>query len=278
MKTFLVTVAFLFAVTALSQAQVLKTTVNMQYGHLPIEEQNDLSTFADKVEQYFNGYEWTDDEFEYDVDCTIQIIIGTVQKKTAEKIYKCQFVISSISGENFYDKIWEFPYQESTPLSHSKAQFDPLTHFLDFYAYMVLAGEMDTNGLLLGTPYYDKAMDIANQAKLSKYQQGWSGRVTELQKYTDMRVRPLREVKPHFFEALYFLEEDKVMSAYKEAQYVLTGIKKVYKMQPNSKPLQTFFKSHHKEMAKLFRGHKPELNQLIDIDNKHRETYRKMIE
>ena len=88
---------FLFAV--ISQAQVLKVTVSLQYDHLPQEEQDDLSTFADKVEQYFNGYTWIEDEFEYDVTCNVSVIVETVRKKTFEKMYKTQFLISSISGE-----------------------------------------------------------------------------------------------------------------------------------------------------------------------------------
>ena len=269
---------YLFLLAVISNAQVLKVTASLQYDHLPQEEQDDLSTFADKVEQYFNGYTWIEDEFQYDVTCNVQVIVETVQKKTFEKMYKTQFLISSVSGENFYDKSWEFPYQESAPLNYSKAQFDPLTHLLDFYAYMVLAGEMDTNGLLLGTPLYDKAMDIANQAMLSQYPRGWNIRIAELQKITDVRARPLREIKPHLFEALYFLDEDKPMAAYREALKVLDGIKKVYGVLPNSKPMQTFFKSHYRELASLFRGHNNELNRLIEYDSKHREAYRDMLE
>lgn len=268
----------IFALIVISFGQVLHVSANIQASHLPTEEQNDLNTFTDKIEQYYNGYDWIDDEFEYDVDCNIQIIVETVQQKTAEKIYKTQFLISSVSGENFYDKDWQFPYQESFQMSHSKGLFDPLTHVLDFYAYIVLAGEMDTNGLLLGTPLYDKAMDIANQAMLSQYPRGWNLRIQELQKITDMRNRPLREVKPNFFEALYFLDEDKPMTAYQEGLKVMQGLEKVFKMQPNSKPLQTFFKSHHKKLATLFRGHNKELDRLVRMDSKHRESYRAVMD
>jgi len=278
MKTFISFLVILFTMVFVSQAQVLKATVTVQFSHLPTEEQDDLDTFGDKVEQYFNNYNWVDDDFEYDVTCNIQIIIETVQKKTAEKIYKAQFVISSISGETFYDRNWSFPYQEADPLSHSNPQFNPLTHFLDFYAYMVLAGELDTNGLLLGSPFYDKAEDIANRAVLSPYPQGWTNRITELHKYTDMRSRSLREAKPTFFQALYFLDEDKPMQAYKQGLAVLQGLEKVYKILPNSKPLQMFFNSHYRELTRIFRDHNVDLDRLVEMDSKHREAYRTAME
>ncbi len=268
----------LFVLSAFSFAQVLKVTVTLDPSNLPDDELNILSNFADKVEQYYNGYEWIDDEYEYDVNCRIRIIIQTVQKKSHEKIYLAQFLITSESGEYFYDKTWEFPYDQGTPLSHFKSQFDPLTHFLDFYAYMILAGELDTNDYLKGNPLYEKARDIANQGQISNYPKGWTSRMNLVFMITDSRTRPLREVKPDFFEALYLLDEGKRMEAYKYAKKVLDGMMKVYKVQPNNLYLQFFFNSHSKELADLFRGFKPDLEKLVRLDSKHREVYRAAME
>jgi hypothetical protein len=278
MRIILSVLIILFCSLAAGQAQALKVKVTAQYEHLPTDEQDDLSDFAEKVEQYFNGYTWIEDEYQYDVECNAQVIIETVQKKTFEKIYKTQLIISSASGENFYDKAWEFPYEKSFPLSHTKGQFDPLTHVLDYYAMVVLAGEMDTNGLLLGTPLYDKAMDIGNQGLLSQYSRGWSQRVDELQKITHLNTRPLREVKPDFFEAVYSLNQGKNKEAYDQARKVLAGIEKVMSMQPNNRYLQVFFNSHYRELAQLFKGHNAELEKLITFDNKHRDAYRDVAE
>lgn len=265
--------------SSISFAQVLNVNVTLDASHLSSDELNILSDFPDKVEQYFNNYEWVEDKFNYDVNCKVRIIIQTVQKKTHEKIYLAQFVITSESGEYFYDKTWEFPYDQSTSLSHFHAQFDPIGHFLDFYAYMILAGELDTNDYLLGNPLYDKAMDIANQGQLSKYPRGWTQRMNMVLVITDARTRPLREVKPDFFQALYLLDEGKRTEAYELAKKVLDdGIIKVYKVQPNNLYLQFFFNSHYQDLADLFRGFKPDLEKLADIDSKHRETYRKMME
>ncbi len=259
------------------QAQVLKVSVQVEMSHLTTDQQDDLIDFTSKIEQYFNNYQWTDDEYETDIDCNIQIIIETVQKKTFEKIYKTQFLISSVSGENFYDKTWEFPYEASFPLYHIKGQFDPLTHFLDFYAFMVLAGELDTYGLLIGTPLYDKALDIANQGVLSQYPRGWSTRADDLQKITNIRTRPLREVKPDFFEALYLMDQEEYDKAYTSAKKVLDGISKVFDKQPNNRYLRMFFDAHFRELARLFVGHNDDLNVLVDFDSKHRETYREFL-
>lgn len=275
-KPFLILI-FLFLSINILRSQVLNVTVSIEYSHLNDDQQEDLSNLAEKIEQYYNNYEWVEDEYETDVNCNIKIIIETVQKKTFEKMYKAQFLISSASGENFYDKTWEFPYEPSAPLTHYKGQFDPLTHFLDFYAYMVLAGELDTYGLLLGSPLYNKALDIASQGLLSQYPRGWSQRNEELQKITHIRTRPLREVKPDFFEALYLYDEGKYTEAFSYAEKVFKGIKKVYNSQPNNRYLRIFFEAHHKELAMLYEGKFDILEALVDIDSKHRETYREYL-
>lgn len=263
---------FLFASNSL--AQKLNVSVKVQYEHLIEEAKDELSDFGMKIEEYFNGYYWVDDEFEYDVNCNAQVIIETVQKKTHEIMFRAQFLISSESGENFYDKLWEFPYEKNYSLSHSRGQFDPVAQFLDYYALMVLAGELDTNGLLLGNPLYEAAQDIVNQALLSQYARGWNQRKEDLLKITDIRTRPLREIKPDLFEAIYLLEENKKAEALKYAQIVLAGIKKVYNVQPNNWYLQMFFKTHYRNMAILFSGRNEELERLTTYDSKHRESYR----
>jgi len=158
-------------------------------------------------------------------------------------------------------------------------QFDPITKVLDYYAYMVLAGEMDTYDLMLGTPYYDTALDIANQGAFSQYTTGWSTRLKEHEKITNIRTRPLREAKPDFFEALYLFEEGNIKEARKYAQKVFKNIEQTHNNQANNKYLRIFFEAHYKELAQLFIGNVEVLEKLILIDpvQTHREFYREYI-
>ncbi len=258
-------------------AQVLKISVKIQYDHLSEEDKDELEGLAEKIQDYYNSYSWTDDEYEYDVNCTAQIIVETVQK-THERLYRTQFLISSESGENFYDKLWEFPYTKNQMLSHTPGLFDGLTGFLDYYAALILGGEYDSNGLLLGSKQYEQALDIVNQALLSQYARGWQQRKENLLKITDIRTRPLREVKPDFFEAIYLYDEGDIKEALKLADNVLAGIEGVYDVQPNNWYLQIFLNAHFRELSILFAGQNEKLEKLVKIDSKHRETYREKME
>jgi hypothetical protein len=245
MKIFLICLLFLLIVVPTS-AQVLKSTVTVDFGLLPAEEVNNLIDLSANIEDYFNNFAWTDDEYE-------------------------------TSGESFYDKEWEFPYQPGYLFDHRKIEFDPLCHFIDYYALLVLGGELDGYALNLGTPFYDEAQNLANIGLLSKYSKGWNKRLQELQKIMNVRTRPLREAKPDFFEAEYLLEEGKLDEAIIYALKVLDNIDKVVSEQPNNKYLRTFFDAHYVTFAKIFKGDKETLTRLIQYDSYHRETYREVL-
>jgi hypothetical protein len=265
---------FILCLFVISYSQVIKSTAEISYNHLPLEEHQYIDDLDIQIQDYINNYAWTEDEYETDIDVTIYIIIETVQQKSFEKIYKSQFQIKSVSGESFYDKNWEFPYQIGYPMDHNKMQFDPLCHFLDFYIYLVLGGELDTYGLLLGTAYYDKAQDLANRGILSQYSRGWADRLEELQKITNTRTRPLREAKPDFFEAVFLLQEGRTKEARTYALKVIDAIEQVVKEQPNNKYLKMFFDAHNVTLAELFKNDADILSRLVDYDSIHREVYR----
>jgi hypothetical protein len=259
----------------ISQAQVLQASVTADFGYLPAEEVNNLAELSTNIEEYINNFAWTDDEYETDIDITIFIMVETVFNKGHEKMYRAQFQIKSVSGESFYDKEWEFAYQPGYLFDHSKIAFDPLTHFIDYYCYLILGGELDGYAPNAGMPYYVEATNLGNIGSLSKYSKGWSNRLKELQKITDVRNRPLRVAKPDFFEAQYLLEEGNLEEAKKYALKVLDAIEEVFKEFPNNKYLRTFFDAHHIVFAKILEGDADALNRLIIYDNYHREVYRK---
>jgi hypothetical protein len=274
MRNFVVYLIPLCLMVTAVQNQVLKATVKLNYDHLPNEEQRELEPFKYTIEDYINGYAWTEDEYETDIVINIMLSIETVHKKGHERMYKSQFQISSSSGERFYDKIWEFPYQQGIFLEHDKSQFDPVSHFLDYYAYLILGGELDTYDVFLGSPFYEKALEIVNRGMLSNYSRGWKERLNYLQHIRDSRIRSLREIKPDLFEAIYLLKEGNKAESKKYAVKTFNGIEKAYKLQPNNKYLKQFFDAHYRTLADLYRGDQTILNKLSLYDSLHKEMYR----
>ena len=64
----------LLCIPFLLTAQVLRVSVDLSFDHLPPIEQQFLENFKTQIEDYYNNFSWTDDEFETDVETKINII------------------------------------------------------------------------------------------------------------------------------------------------------------------------------------------------------------
>jgi hypothetical protein len=157
--------------------------------------QEELSGLDQKLNNYITNTAWSDQNQDITINCNIQLIIETFNERGSEKVYRAQFLISSPSGENYYDKAYEFSYIQGQAFESFRTSFDPLLDLVDYYIFLVIGGELDTYDLFAGTPFYDKAQDLANQGKLSNYAVGWQRRVDEVILITEGDHVPLREAK-----------------------------------------------------------------------------------
>ncbi len=106
---------------------------------------------------------------------------------TSDNRYAAQVVVVSQrpiyinndkSGKNtqvirLLDERWEFSYVPSQSMSKDDYRFDPVTSFLDFYAYLIIGLDLETYTDLSGTRYFQKALNICNLANASAYSNGW---------------------------------------------------------------------------------------------------------
>lgn len=257
-------------------SQVLKCTVTVSMDHLQPQDRQDLNTFQQKITDYLNNTTWSDANQDIVLNCNVQFIIETVTSRGNEKVYRSQFLISSPSGENYYDRNCDFVYVSGQAFQSYRSTFDPLLALIDFYANMVIGGEMDTYELLAGTPFYDKAQNIANQGQLSTYPTGWRSRLERAIQNTDGDHVPLREAKFYYYEGLYFVEEDpNPENARKFARAVVERLREVHNKRPSSETLKRFFDSHFQEFCKLFKYDldRTNINAMIEINALHRDTY-----
>lgn len=258
-------------------AQVLNFQVTVQTERLQPRDREDLQDLDQKLVSYINNSTWSDHNQDIVLEGNLQIIVETFSTRGSDKVYRAQFLVSSPSGENFRDKACEFTYYPSQSFEFYRTAFDPLPSLVDYYMNMVIGGEMDTYELFAGTPFYNKAQDIANQGQLSNYQLGWTKRLEQVIRTTDADHVPLREAKFYYYEGLYFIEKERNPAyARKFAKGVIERLEKVYNKRPNSAALKRFLDSHFQELPKLlqFDKNRDNLNVLIRIDARHRDTYR----
>ncbi len=258
-------------------AQRMNCQVSVDMPRLQPQDQQALADLSAKLTDYLNNTRWSDSNQDLVLNCNVSIIIQTVNQRGSDKVYLAQFLIGSPSGENFYDQSWEFMYFPGQSFEFFRTAFDPLLDLIDYYAYMVIAGEMDTFELFAGSPFYDKCQDIANRGQSSNFATGWKNRLDEAILITDGDHVPLREAKFYYYEGLYFVEKNPNPEYARQfAEAVIDRLKRVHNKRPNSRVLKRFFDAHFQEMCKLFSydNDRSNLNILIEINPVHSETYR----
>lgn len=167
----------------LSVAQELSCNVSVNVG--PKVQTTDRAIFDDMksaIQQFINARKWTNDTFQphEKISCSILININdmpsigifsaSVQVQSARPVYNTNYTSLIL---NFADRDWEFDYLESQPLQYNDNTYTSnLTSMLAFYAYLVIGYDFDTFSELGGTPYFQKAMTVVNNAQ-SANRPGW---------------------------------------------------------------------------------------------------------
>lgn len=270
-------IALIFYNTGNAQRLNAKVTVDIPRLREQPEIREALSELNQKLEDYINGTVWNEAYQDININCTIQLIVETYTDRGSDRVFRTQFLISTPSGENFYDRAAEFIYYaRGHSFDQYRTTYDPLLNLVDYYIYMVIAGELDTYELFAGNPFYDRAQDLANQGQLSNYSTGWSSRLDEAIQASDGDHVPLREAKFYYYEGLYYVEkEPNPEYAGQLAKAVVDRLVALHSKRPNSPALKRFLDSHYQEFCKLFQFDKDRLNidRMIDIDARHRDTY-----
>lgn len=256
--------------------QTIKFRITLETQRIIPQEQDILAPLPQQLEDYVNNYDWTGENENIVIECTANLIVETVTNRGSDKIYRSQFLVSSPSGENYYDKSCEFVYQQGHAMNRNRAIFDPLLALVDYYIYMVLGGELDTWLPRGGSKYYDMAQSIANQGAISNYSAGWNDRLDAVRLITDSDHIPLREAKLYYYDCLYNIEAKKNKeNALRLSNLVLQKLEQVHQRRPNSPALKRFFDAHFNEICGLFAYALNDdfVERLSNMDPRHSETY-----
>lgn len=252
--------------------------VNTILKTLPIEKQEKLADFHDKVTHYINSYDWHNNPYDggqIDVDMTIMLEdIST----SSEERYKATFQVTNKYDIQIFDKRCRFAYRSGELVVHENA-INSLTALLDYFIYLIIGGEFDKYGTLEGTPYYEKARDIAQQAKfqLSRYDSegGWDLRNEQINYILSKEHQKFREMVDYYYYGISLIESelDKAREYCAEAVRMLD---KILEEDPKNEYCKNFISSHHAELINLYKNaqDKTVLKKLMILDPDNAESYR----
>ncbi|MBI2270362.1 MAG: DUF4835 family protein [Bacteroidetes bacterium] len=254
-------------------------------------------TMQKAIFEFVNNTRWTRDVYKNDerIECSILINVterssddfkATIQIQSRRPVYKASY--NSVLF-NYIDQEFQFRYVESQPLEFNETtHISNLTSVLAFYANMIIGLDYDSFSLNGGTPYFQKANAIVNNAQNDQAAKGWKSFESQRNRYwmvnnlLDPVYAPIRE----FNYKYHRLGLDVMAQSKDQGKAVIvenmTLLQKAYQARPASFTLQVFFNAKGDELVNIFSGAFPDektkvVNILNQVDPANSNKYQKIL-
>ena len=280
---------FLFAgllITSSLYSQDLNARVQILSPQLQNSNQRVFTVLETSIRDFLNNRRWSGDALQAQerIDCNMVI---TISSWDGSGSFKAEAQIQSsrpVYGSSYYttvlnisDKDFDFNYSEGQPLDFTDQNYTSnLSSLLAYYAYIITGLDYDTFSKFGGTPYFNKAQVVVNNAQNApnsgwKAFEGLRNRFWLSENLTNKTYAPVRE---GLFE--YHREGLDVMSSNqqkgeKAIQNVLPKLQKIDKQKQGSMLPQLFFTAKADELVKILSNSSPQerlraYNLLVEID------------
>lgn len=276
------------------RAQELNCDVTVNTDNIPSTARDYLTNFGAAVEKYLNSNRWTDEDFGGDkIRCTMNIFFLNVvgdnryQAKVFVGSQRPIYVGNDKSGKNttigrILDENWEFTYVPNQQMFKDEYRFDPLTSFLNYYAYLIVGLDLDTYTELSGTRYLQKAFSICSQASSTAFAKDWQQAGTNFSRSSladelmNLKYQPFRlAFFTYHFDGLDLLASEKE----KGLENILKAVETISQLRERQNPrsilARTFFDAKYMEIAEIFQQYhdRSVYARLVTADPSHQGTY-----
>ena len=262
--------------------------LSVEFGNIPTSHREILETeFQNKVSEYLSR-KWSDIDFgneQIPVEVRIFFLNATPDYR-----YSAQLVL--VSSRPIYnsdrntaiirisDESWDFSLPPGKPLLFDEYSYDGLTTLLDFYAYLIIGLDFDSYEPLGGTPFFERAANIARLAQRTGGR-GWErastgySRLGFVEDLLSSRNQKFREAVFHYhYNGLDLLTVDRSrgLESIIEAIDIFAELRSD---DPRNLPVRLFFDSKHNEIADVLLDYhdRSVYDRLGSIDPAHRTVY-----
>jgi hypothetical protein len=279
-------------------AQELNCTVTINANQIPTSDRGIFKEMKNSVEQFMNTRKWTSDTYKNHekINCNLLITItkmpsignftASVQVQSARPVYNTNYPSLLF---NFADRDWEFEYIESMQLEYNDNTFmNNLTSMLAVYAYLIIGLDYDSFSELGGTPYFQRALNVVNNAQQSN-RPGWQSQNSNRNRYwivENLNNSQMTDLRKAIY-AYHRLGLDTFEKNPNESRAIilkaLKDIKKIRDINPNAILVISFFDAKGKELANIFSDGDIQVRReaydiITTIDPSNRSSYEKILQ
>ena len=260
------------------------------------EQKESAQDFKSKVLAYITQQRWTSVDFRNDriaVTMSINITTGTdagefsAQVAIASQRRIWENGLPSQAGSllmRVLDPKWSFSYIKGTPFIHDDYTFNEISSFLDYYMYIILGMDFDSYEKLQGSPYYQKALTIAQRSIADRRGTEWQGtsgqfsRMNFISELLNAQYDGYREALYwYYYEGVDFMKTEK-RDAQAAVAKALELVADVQQRSNRSLVVNLWLEAKNNEFCTLLEGYgkKAEImTKLAQADPARQESYRK---
>jgi hypothetical protein len=301
-KIFL-SLVFLAGLTARAWAQDINANVTVVASRVPSTVDHKVfTTLQNALHDFINGRNWSNETFQNNekIRCNFLINISaagdnnsysaTITVQAGRPIYNSGYTSPLI---NFQDESFAFRYSEYQPLDFNDNRVqgtEPLaanlTAEVAYYIYMILGLTFDSFSLRGGDPYYQKALNIVNNAPDSREISGWKpfdgifNRYWLVENLTNSKYTLVHDAYYSYYRAGMDLLYDKPADGRSGVLNALNMLNTINQENPRLMIMQFFFQGGKaNEVSKIFVQSDPDqkaraLDLLTHLDISNISTYK----
>lgn len=258
---------FLFSISLSAVGQELNCKVTVNADQIQTTDRAIFKDMERAFANFLNTRKWTGDTYKnYErINCTIFVNISkmpsignfaaSVQVTSARPVFNSNYETVLV---NVADREWEFEYIESLPLEfNDNTYITNLTSMLAFYAYIVIGMDYDSYSEMGGSPHFQKALAVVNNAQPSN-RPGWQALGSNRSRYSlieNINNPQMAELRKNTYR-YHRLALDTFSKTPDESRQtvleVLRNVRKVWLINPSSIFVVSFFDAKASELVSIF--------------------------
>lgn len=262
--------AVLLGTAVTPRAQELNCQVQIQAPSLTNLDKSILSRLQQDAQRYLNSVRWTQDSWapQERLQVTINMVItgtnataerleGSAQLLVRRPVHNASYITTTL---NFQDRDLRFNYNPTLALEYSETAFvNQLTSLLNYYALMALGVDYDSFSPQGGTPYFQRALAVAQLAEGSG-ESGWratDGRRTRywlVENLLNNSYRPLRQASYTLHREVLDVMARNPTQARLACTQLLQSLKELFVANPDLYAMRVFLDSKGLELAQVMGG------------------------
>ncbi len=267
----LVLLVALLGLANLASVQAQELNCQVQVTHQQIQNSNQLlfQNMQKVLYEFMNNTKWTDQNFlpHEKIDCTILVNLtdfngsdrytATLQVQARRPVYGSSYFSPLI---NYRDQQLTFEYLEGMVMEFNPNRFtNNLLSVLAYYAYLIIGMDFDSYAMEAGTPYFQQAQLIVdNAAGATNSGPGWQAfeglenRHWLVKQLLEEDFRGLRRASYRYHRLGLDLMSTRLESGRAEIAESFRLIQQVYRQKPTAHATRVFFTAKADEIVNIF--------------------------